>query len=208
MKKFIKLNLGILISLLLIFTMSSCLATAIAILSAEIENAPPMSDNNASIYKQQEGWAFVSGRDVHYWLYDSDLSDMMYFHTDVVPNWYHNKGYTCVSQSISYPNTVLADSVKELMKFHNANISITLIDEDDEPYAVLNRCINNKYSTTIYYLSKKNTNTTYYTPPPRTYTRPSRTYDTYEPPEPKPPMMIGGSAKTGTGSYSLGTPTY
>ena len=76
--------------------------------------------------EERESWCEKNGYAVvahygtlHYWLYDSyknhegDISELIY---GIVPKWFQSMGYTTNSDySISSPNLVLADSVKELM---------------------------------------------------------------------------------------------
>ena len=97
--------------------------------------------------EERESWCEKNGYAVvahygtlHYWLYDSyknhegDISELIY---GIVPKWFQSMGYTTNSDySISSPNLVLADSVKELMSKNNCDVSIAFVEDGN--YVVIN----------------------------------------------------------------------
>ena len=114
-------------------------------------------------FKEQEGCAVVQGRTIHYWLYDTASThggDNAPLHSEVLPAWVSRLGYVIVKDKIreSYPNTALAQTVRELMSEHGCNVSMALLDEPTHrPYALINEFIaaGNDYKFTQYPLLKK-----------------------------------------------------
>ena len=116
----------------------------------------------ADSYREQDGYALVSGHKLHYWLYDTityyngNASDI---YDRVIPNWVEWLGYVIDFDNIEVynPNTDLANSVRALMKQRGCGISVTLVtDNSNYHYVVINEYLTNKkqYKTTIYYLYK------------------------------------------------------
>ncbi len=122
-------------------------------------------DNNSSFadsHREQDGYALVSGRKIHYWLYDTityyngNVSDI---YDRVIPNWVERLGYVIDFDNIEVynSNTDLANSVRALMKQRGCDISVALVtDNSNYHYVVINEYLTNKkqYKTTIYYLYK------------------------------------------------------
>lgn len=124
--------------------------------------------NNSSFadsYREQDGYALVSGRKLHYWLYDTityhngNASDI---YDRVIPNWVERLGYVIDFDNIKVynPNTRLASSVKALMKQRGCDISVTLCTstnwDTNVDFVIINEYLTDKkqYKTTIYYLYK------------------------------------------------------
>ena len=118
-------------------------------------------NNVASSYKEQDGWAVVQGRKLHYWLYDSysyhDGDDSAIFNI-YVPKWIESMGYVIDFDNTRHisPNTDLASSVKALMKQRGCDVSVALITDKRIPYVVINSYDKDKdnYFTIIYNLVK------------------------------------------------------
>ena len=100
------------------------------------------SESERKSWCEREGYAFVAGYgNLHYWLYDSykyhdgDVSELL---EKIVFKWFRNGlGYFVVEKPIVYePNTGLADSVKNLMKEYDCDVSVTfLLPEKDGGFA-------------------------------------------------------------------------
>lgn len=89
---------------------------------------------------EKDGYAVPNSKTLHYWLYDSyknhdgDVSKLIY---EIVPKWFQSMGYIINSDYyILSPNQTLADTVKELMKNSNCDVSIAF--EEDEKFVVVN----------------------------------------------------------------------
>ena len=114
------------------------------------------------IFREQDGYALVQGRTLHYWLYntvagnDGDASDICGF---FVPRWVEGMGYVIDYDNIRAirPNNNLATSVRKLMLQRKSDVSAALVTDADFHYVVINECfeINNDYKTTIYPLYKR-----------------------------------------------------
>lgn len=114
-------------------------------------------------YQEQDGYALVEGKKLHYWLYDS-ISNKSYHGGDtaiiynkIIPNWVENMGYVIDYDNIKIyePNNNLATSVRTLMKQRGADISVALVtNQNYTDYVVINEYFpsKNHYKTTIYYL--------------------------------------------------------
>lgn len=117
-------------------------------------------------YREQDGYAIVQGRKLHYWLYDTYA-----YHNgrggailnQVIPKWVESMGYVIDFDNIKKynPNTNLANSVKALMKQRGCDVSVTLITRESgnttrTDHVVINDYDKDKdiYRTTIYYLYK------------------------------------------------------
>lgn len=117
-------------------------------------------------YKEQDGYAIVLERKLHYWLYDTYTyhnGNGFEVCNQVIPRWIESMGYVIDfdNMHITNPNTVLANSVKALMKQRGCDVSVTLITREsgyptDRDYFVINNYDKSKdsYSTTVYYLRK------------------------------------------------------
>ncbi len=119
----------------------------------------------ADSYREQDGYALVLGRKLHYWLYDTityhdgDASDI---YDRIVPGWVEGMGYVIDFDHIEVynPNTGLANSVKALMKRRGADVSVALVtragnsgtNNTNVDYVVINEYLNSKdvYKITIY----------------------------------------------------------
>ncbi len=97
-------------------------------------------------YREQDGYAMVQGRKLHYWLYDSITyknkhgGDTSIIYNQVIPNWLEDMGYVIDYDNIVVedPNPALANSVRMLMKQRGADISVTLVTDGRKPYACIN----------------------------------------------------------------------
>ncbi|MGI5084226.1 hypothetical protein [Treponema putidum] len=121
--------------------------------------------NNSSFadsYREQDGYALVLGRKLHYWLYDTityhngNASDI---YDRVIPNWVERLGYVIDFDNIRVidNNTALANSVRALMKQRGCDISVTLItDNSNYHFVIINEYLTNsgKYKFTEYPLYK------------------------------------------------------
>ncbi|MBO4640161.1 MAG: hypothetical protein J5710_10440 [Treponema sp.] len=99
----------------------------------------------AESYKEQDGWAYIEGHGkIHYWLYDTYTYHEGYGKSIVdqyVPTWIESMGYVIDFDHMRRvnPNTVLASSVKALMKQRGCDVSVALITRDPSaPYVVIN----------------------------------------------------------------------
>ena len=119
-------------------------------------------DHYADSYKEQDGYALVSGRKLHYWLYDTityhngNASDI---YDRAIPKWVERLGYVIDFDNIYVRdnNTALANSVRALMKQRGCNISVALVTDDpDYHYVVINEYLtySGKYKFTKYPLYK------------------------------------------------------
>ena len=112
----------------------------------------------AASYCEQDGWAIVQGKKVHYWLYNTEAyhdGDIERLEKDVIPQWVEDMGYVIDYDNVKeyLPNDNLANSVKALMKQRNCDVSVTLINTDNWPhYVVINTYfwMFDGYSTTVY----------------------------------------------------------
>lgn len=115
----------------------------------------------AESYREQDGWAVVQGRKLHYWLYDTytycdgygrDIVDKF------VPKWIESMGYVIDFDNVQKVdnNNNLASSVKALMKQRGCDVSVALITDGRVPYVVINDYDKDKdmYRTIIYNLIK------------------------------------------------------
>lgn len=115
--------------------------------------------DGASSYKEQDGWAVVQGRKLHYWLYDTYAyhdGNWLPIVDQYVPQWIERMGYVIdFDNTEEYnPNNNLASSVKALMKQRGCDVSVALITDGRVPYVVINIYTKhaNSYGTIIYYL--------------------------------------------------------
>ena len=96
-------------------------------------------------YKEQDGWAYIEGYGkLHYWLYDTYTywnGDGNLLMDKCIPAWIESMGYVIDfdrAQRVS-PNTVLASSVKTLMKQRWCDVSVSLVTSNPyDPYVVVN----------------------------------------------------------------------
>lgn len=113
----------------------------------------------ANSYKEQDGWALVDGRKLHYWLYDSytyhDGNDRNIFNK-YIPFWVESMGYVIDFDNIKKynPSQKVASSVKALMNQRNCDVSVALVTDDwraGNHYVVINSYSRAKqiYITTI-----------------------------------------------------------
>jgi hypothetical protein len=122
-----------------------------------------ISDNTfADSYREQDGYALVLGRKLHYWLYDTityhdgNAEDI---YSRVIPSWVEGMGYVIDFDHIKVynPNPDLASSVRTLMQQRGCDISVALVtDNPNYDYVVINEYFTNKgtYKTTGYPLYK------------------------------------------------------
>ena len=110
---------------------------------------------------EQDGIADVLGMHLHYWLYDTITyhnGDAGIIYNEAFPAWAKEMGYTIDADGIeeTYPNKMLATSVRKLMHERGCNISIALIADSPRPHAVINEFVPqaNNYKTTIYHLRR------------------------------------------------------
>ncbi len=108
-------------------------------------------------YNEQDGWALVLGRKLHYWLYDTYTYHNGYGKSIIdkyVPIWIESMGYVIDFDHIRHvsPNNDLASSVKALMKQRGCDVSVALITDSQYPYVVINNFDKDKgiYWTDIY----------------------------------------------------------
>ena len=113
----------------------------------------------ADSYNEQDGYALVQGRKLHYWLYDSLTNhggNTEIIYNKIIPHWVEKMGYVIDYDNIYVynPNPNLATSVQALMKQRNSDVSVALITDGNPHYAVINEYLNSKgvYKTTVYYL--------------------------------------------------------
>ena len=113
----------------------------------------------ANSYKEQDGWALVDGRKLHYWLYDSytyhDGNDSNIFNK-YIPSWVEGMGYVIDFDNIKKynPSQKVSSSEKALMKQRNCDVSVALVTDDwraGNHYVVINSYSRAKqiYITTI-----------------------------------------------------------
>lgn len=87
-------------------------------------------------FKEQDGYAIVLGRKLHYWLYDTyseHKGDGDFIINKVIPKWVERLGYVIDFDNIEIykPNTNLANSVKMLMRQRGCDISATLVTKEN-----------------------------------------------------------------------------
>ncbi len=124
------------------------------------------SSRFADSYREQDGYALVLGRKLHYWLYDTYSyhdGDGRIIAAEAVPRWVEKMGYVIDFDNIKIydPNTNLANSVKLLMRQRGCDVSVALCTRENglstkTDYVVINDYDKNKdiYWTMIYYLYK------------------------------------------------------
>ena len=115
-----------------------------------------------SCFSEQDGYADVLGRALRYWLYDTASThggDNGLLHSEVLPAWVESLGYVIDTANIRevYPNTALAQTVRELMRERGCNVSATLIrNAKGALLCYINEEISSGYyKTTVYPLRKK-----------------------------------------------------
>lgn len=119
----------------------------------------------ANSYSEQDGYALVDGRKLHYWLYDTVAAkngDSSEIYNKFIPRWVESMGYVIDFDNIRVinNNTALANSVRALMKQRGANVSVTLCTKENSGATTDYVCINeymsksNTYKFTCYYLYK------------------------------------------------------
>lgn len=91
----------------------------------------------ADAFKEQDGWAYVDGTALHYWLYDT----LTYWYDDnlewliciCIPKWIEDNGFVIDFDNCGYNpnNTKLAFSVKALMEQRDCDVSVTWLHEFD-----------------------------------------------------------------------------
>ena len=123
--------------------------------------ADGVQNNFADSYREQDGYAIVLGRRLHYWLYDTQTyhgGDTFEICNHIVPHWVERLGYDIDFDNIevSQPNIRLVSSVKALMAQRGCDVSMALVDNVDYMYVVVNEHLAKwrQYKTTIYYLYK------------------------------------------------------
>ena len=143
-----------------------CLNTVFALYAQEDEYSPMVHAGDSWVYDRQEyseqdGYALILGRKVHYWLYDTYKKhdgDGSHLLNQVFPKWVEELGYVIDFDNIRKvsPNTSLASSVKALMEQRGCDVSVTLWQEKSGDYLYVNDYDedNNTYSTIIYPLVK------------------------------------------------------
>ena len=96
------------------------------------------TDAEKNSWCEHDGYAFIKGYgNLHYWLYDSykyhdgDVSELL---EKIVHKWFQNVlGYFVVSEYTTYsPNKNLAESVKNLMKEYDSDVSVTFLLPEQE----------------------------------------------------------------------------
>jgi len=116
-------------------------------------------DQYAESWREQDGYALVNGKRIHYWLYDTSAyhngnSEVIY--NRIIPHWVEKMGYVIDFDNIRKinPNPDLASSVKTLMTQRGCDLSLSLVTDSNPHYVVINEYSKNKgiYWTTIYYL--------------------------------------------------------
>lgn len=119
----------------------------------------------APSFCEQDGWAIVQGKKLHYWLYDTYTYWDGYGESIInqyVPAWIERMGYVIDFDNIqkSFPNNNLAASVKALMKQRGCDVSVTLCTKQNYganvDFVVINNYDRSKdmYWTIIYNLVK------------------------------------------------------
>ncbi len=117
----------------------------------------------SNVYKEQDGYAIVQGRTLHYWLYNTVANrngDASEIYNRVIPYWVEKMGYVIDYDNITVynPNTGLASSVKQLMLQRGCDVSVTLvINTSGRDLCYINEYFasKNSYKTTIYPLYKR-----------------------------------------------------
>ncbi len=112
-------------------------------------------------YKQQEGYALVDGKKVHYWLYDTYTNHDgygSYLIDQAFPQWVEKLGYVIDFENIRdiTPDTDIAFSVKALMRQRDCDVAITIWQNESGDTLVVNNYDAKKevYWTIIYPLVK------------------------------------------------------
>jgi hypothetical protein len=116
------------------------------------------SDNTyADSFREQDGYAIVQGRKLHYWLYDTityhdgNAEDI---YNRVIPYWVERMGYVVDYDNIEVynPNPELVSSVRTLMQQRGCDVSVALVTDGKTHYVVINEYFKSKetYKTTIY----------------------------------------------------------
>lgn len=117
-------------------------------------------------YREQDGWAAVGGRKLHYWLYDTYTyhdGDGWEIVNQYIPHWIESMGYVIDFDNIRdiSPNNDLAYSVKALMWQRRCDVSVALITNQDYYSAYSDYVVINNYDaeedyfwTIVYYLIK------------------------------------------------------
>jgi len=114
----------------------------------------------AQSFREQDGYAIVLGKKLHYWLYDTytyhngDSGDLL---TSIIPQWAEKMGYVIDYDNIRIvsPNPDLASSVKTLMRLRGCDISVALVTSEQGfsnfDYVVINNYDKDKgtYSSVI-----------------------------------------------------------
>jgi len=110
---------------------------------------------------EQDGYALVGGRRIHYWLYDTITyhnGNAENIYNLYIPNWVEKMGYVIDFDNIRvyYPNLDLASSVRLLMQQRGVDVSVALITDSNPHYVVINEYFPSRgtYKTTIYHLYK------------------------------------------------------
>jgi len=94
-------------------------------------------------YKQQEGYALLEGKKVHFWLYDTYTNHDghgSYLIGQAFPQWVERLGYVIDFDNIrgASPDTELASSVKALMKQRDCDVAITIWQDESGDTLVVN----------------------------------------------------------------------
>lgn len=116
-------------------------------------------------FKEQDGYAIVLGRKLHYWLYDTyskHKGDGDFIINKVIPKWVERLGYVIDFDNIEIykPNTNLANSVKMLMRQRGCDISATLVTKENSnvsyDYVIINNydAAKKEYYSILYPLYK------------------------------------------------------
>lgn len=113
----------------------------------------------ADSYKEQDGYAIVQGRKIHYWLYDTITyhdGNAKDIYDTVIPHWVEKMGYAIDFDNIEVynPNPDFPSSVRALMQQRNCDVSVALVTDGNPHYVVINEYFKSKgtYKTTIYNL--------------------------------------------------------
>lgn len=119
----------------------------------------------APSYREQDGWAVIQGKKLHYWLYDTYTYWDGYGSAIIdryVPAWIERMGYVIDFDNIQKisPNNNLASSVKALMKQRSCDVSVALCTKQNYganvDFVVINGYDKDEdnYFTIVYYLVK------------------------------------------------------
>jgi len=115
----------------------------------------------ADSYREQDGYALVSGHKLHYWLYDTITyhnGDSSIIYNEVIPKWVENMGFVIDFDNINVSdnNTYIPTSLKALMKQRGCDVSVTIVTIRSSYYLVINEYLANKkqYKTSSYPLYK------------------------------------------------------